>query len=334
MSRVLLLMISALLIVSSCEPGDPPDYTEHEEIRDINWLPGDSLLAALVSVPLSDGNRSTLFRTYDLSGSIRQEFSLTNDPYADNLHVTQDGQRAIFSSNGSIFVLDIPSQTSSIIFSNTRLISAAPDQDVYVIFRNEDNPTFNSIEVYARTTFDGASLVIDTFLRITSSGFSFTPEFPLLLSGGRLACLEFDTASSSVMKIRDSLLAVTNAFHLPTSLFFANVAVPRTGKNFYFVSFGMRAQLSRFRTDVGFIDPIHDLYDSYSHYTILSAGQKVIFKSGAEDNYIIKDVITSMETAIPNTEKATALYVSSNDKLLAVILDTDDGDALMTFTLP
>ena len=335
MFRAVLFLITLLIAVSSCDSDVQQSKGENEQIREIDWLSGDSLLAALVSVPSSNGARSTVFRLYDIEGNVRQEFFLTDDYYPNNLYVSQDGQQAIYrGSDGNIFIIDIAAQTSNVVFTDSRLISASPDRDKFLLFRTQDNPSSVSDEVYARVKFSGNTLVTDNLLFITQPGFSFSQEFPLLLAGGRVASLEMDNTGSSVMKIRDSLFAVKNTFHLPTSLFFSNVTVPRSDSSFFFVTFGMASELSRFRTDVGFIDPIQSIDDGYEYYAVLSTGRKVIFRRTANSTYILKDLPSGTETSIPNTENAIAIFISPNDKLLAVVRATDEGHKLEIISLP
>lgn len=323
MNRALLL-ITLLIAVSSCDSlDDSPGDVEGEEIESIHWLPGDSLLLALASVPSGSGyDRDLFIRIYDLAGTTREQFQISFDPYANGheLRVTLGGRTAVFNDYGDLAMVDLATHNKTIALQSTDLISYAPDRDVCVLFRRADNMNYSDfLDTFALATIEGSSITIDTLFQI-DPGFNFTRSFPLLLSEGRLATLESDTLFSSKMFIRDLDLEIERIFHLPMTLSLRSPKVVAGSPDFFFISDDMNGhRINRFRTDVGFVDPLPDL-DIYSTlYAIVGGGDKVVCLEAGSKRCVLMDIESGVITPIPGTDGVDGFYLSNDSKRLAVV---------------
>ncbi len=330
-----LLLITLLVAVSSCDSIDDSVNTRQVEIEAMRWLPGDSLLLALTSVPTTNGyDRDLFIRIYDLNGGVREQFHISFDSYTtrNSLHVSLDGRTALLDESGDLTLVDLATHNKTVVSPNTDVISYAPDRDVCILSRRADNMGFgDGLDTFALATIGPSGITIDTLLQI-NTGFRFFYEFPLLLSNGRLATLESDSTFSTKMLVRDSYYQVQRVFHLPMTISLTSPKVVFDCPDFFFITDGMTGySVNRFRTDVGFIDALQELDNYYSTYAVVAGGKKVVFWEARTKRCVLKDIGSGSIIPIPGTEGADGFYLSNDSKHLAVVRE---GAKLSVVPLP
>lgn len=332
-----IICILLTLALSACDSeglDTTGDDTAREEIESVHWLPGDSLLLALVGIPNGTRNDRDLYiRIYDLNGNTREQFQVSFDPYTagHELHLTSDGSLALFNEFGDLAWVNLSTHAKTVVSPGTDAISFAPDANTCVLFRRSDNMNFgDGVDTFALTTITTDGITIDTLFPI-NQGFSTFRDFPLLLTNNRIATLETDSAFSTKMFIRDLQLQEQRVFHLPMFFFMTYTAVVKDCPDFFFISSDVTGyKVNRFRTDIGFIDPLHELRNSVT-YEVLECGGKIIYWETGAKRCAVVDVASGVITPILGSEGAEAVFRSNDGKQLAVVR----ADAkLSVITLP
>jgi hypothetical protein len=314
---------------------DPPttNYYDYERITSVDWFSGDSLVAATVLVPADGSDQASFLRIYDLQGNVRDEFPLTNVTYPSDLHIAKNNRQAILDGSGSIHLIDIANKTSRLMATGSRIISNAPDRDAYIIFRSMDNTAFGPYEVFALTGFGNDTLLVTKTVSMLT-GFSFQATFPLYLSGGRIATIDFDSLNSQVMSIKDSSMSLLYRYHTPVGLRMIYTVAPSRDSNFFFLSSnGSKYDVCKFITVDGVVDVLHTI-SSYSDIAVTSDGSKVIYEQSSP-GLVIRDIKSGNETSIPGSENASGFYLSHDDTRLAVIKrNSGENDKLVVVSIP
>lgn len=328
MYRLLVLGVFCLTIFAcDSDTGNSPVEQTVDTlptIHSLKWLPGDSLIAAIVHDP--QRSDSTRFRIYDLQGNLRSEIPLyfEHNFQPGEFYVATNGRHAIYNGETSVYSIDIEQQTVKPVYGPGRVASRAPGNDCYIII---DNSGFTGKPTAALTKIiDG---IVDTLCYLPESSFkpSFGYESPHLLTQDRIASLETDTTFSPIFLIRDVKLNIKKQFFMPRSIFFSKVITIARNDDFFFLSLGGALQwtITKFRTDIGVMDLIQLIPGD--NYAVTSNGDRVIYQTG--DGCIVKTVETGVETSIPILKQFKTFEISHNDKMIAYTTRDESGRVLI-----
>ena len=214
--------------------------------------------------------------------------------------------------------LDIETGIVTPLYRSSRIISKAPNTDIYVVSRLVDKYVDDRISLLTRIADDRA----DSLRMIRG-----VPSIlPLLLSHGRVATTELDTVTQLV--IRDSAEQVLKRFYFGISI--TSTYTPVNSEHFYFRGNGLSSNdLFRFRTDIGVIELIASDIDYEYHYVATSDGKRLIFRN--DTGCVIADIAEETQTPISGTENVGAFDISHDDKALVLVEMPSDTNHFLRF---
>lgn len=329
MYKWLILASFLSLIFIGCPVEETPialtsSRSQPMQVRTIAWMPGDTLIAAIAH---SASSSDVAFRLYDLQGKVRSEIPLSAN-YFGSLFISKDGSSAIYNTGSALYNIDITGKTCTLLPISARIISASPETDTYALYDYQGVTATGDDRIVIANVHKGALDLLQSF-----PAYGFDGEFPLLLTAGRLATLEFDRSGSQVLVIRDADTNVLEQFFLSSSIRLSNIAVPSRGADFFYLNASTRAggnDLLKFRTDLGVIDFIREIDGSL--YAVTGNAEYAICKSNG--NWVMVDVATGTEKIITAAAEGVQENVatSNNDKMVAI--HAIAGDKITVLKLP